>query len=79
MTAMCAISGVIGLPTDEAILNRMTATMGRRGPDAQGRYAFEDVVLLHTRLIIIDPAGGVQPMRLDWAGERYVIVYNVEL
>lgn len=79
MTAMCAISGVIGLPTDEAILNRMTATMGRRGPDAQGRYAFEDVVLLHTRLIIIDPAGGVQPMRLDWAGERYVIVYNGEL
>lgn len=79
MTSMCAISGVIGLPTDEEMLSRMTDTMGRRGPDAQGRYVSENVVLLHTRLIIIDPAGGVQPMRLDWAGERYVIVYNGEL
>ena len=34
---------------------------------------------MHARLAIIDPEGGAQPMILDWAGERYVLVYNGEL
>lgn len=76
---MCAISGVIGLQVDEAILGRMLYTMRRRGPDAQGSYQNGDAVLLHTRLAIIDPEGGKQPMSLDWAGERYTLVYNGEL
>lgn len=76
---MCAISGVIGLKVDETILSRMLNTMRRRGPDAQGSYQHEDTALLHTRLTIIDPEGGKQPMSLDWAGERYTLVYNGEL
>ena len=76
---MCAISGVIGLQVDEATLGRMLYTMRRRGPDAQGSYQNGDAVLLHTRLAIIDPEGGKQPMSLDWAGERYTLVYNGEL
>lgn len=76
---MCAISGVVGLPWQEVDLTRMLATMARRGPDGQGIYTREDTALLHTRLAIIDPAGGKQPMELDWAGEHYVLVYNGEL
>ena len=57
----------------------MLDTMRRRGPDAQGTYVHGDTALLHTRLAIIDPEGGKQPMSLDWAGERYTLVYNGEL
>lgn len=76
---MCAISGMIGLETDEAALEKMLETMHRRGPDAQGRYQEKQAVLLHSRLAIIDPDGGAQPMKLHWAGEEYVLVYNGEL
>ena len=76
---MCAVSGIIGLKNDESILEQMLHTMRRRGPDAQGVYRHEDTALLHTRLAIIDPEGGKQPMGLDWAGERYTLVYNGEL
>ena len=76
---MCAISGIVGLPSDETLLGHMLDTMRRRGPDAQGTYVHGDTALLHTRLAIIDPEGGKQPMSLDWAGERYTLVYNGEL
>ncbi len=64
---------------DEKMFHTMLQTMQRRGPDGQGIYHREDCGLLHSRLAIIDPDGGAQPMKLDWAGERYVIVYNGEL
>jgi len=76
---MCAISGMIGLPWGEGVLEKMLGTMCRRGPDAKGIYNREDTVLLHTRLAIIDPDGGEQPMSLQWDGETYVLVYNGEL
>ena len=53
--------------------------MQRRGPDGRGRYAQPGCTLLHSRLAIIDPAGGSQPMTLDWGQEAYVLVYNGEL
>ena len=76
---MCAIAGLIDLVADEEILNNMLKTMQRRGPDGQGIYVNKNCTLLHTRLAIIDPDGGGQPMMLDWAGERYVLSYNGEL
>ncbi len=76
---MCAIAGVIGLEITEEILDKMLQTMARRGPDGRGIYRQEDWAMLHTRLAIIDPAGGAQPMILDWAGERYILTYNGEL
>ena len=76
---MCAIAGIIGLPIQDGVLDRMLQTMLRRGPDANGRYLNEDRALLHSRLAIIDPAGGSQPMALLWGAERYVLVYNGEL
>lgn len=76
---MCAIAGVIGTVPDVGRVLRMLDTMARRGPDDRGIYQKHDCALLHTRLAVIDPAGGQQPMSL-WVGdERYVIVYNGEL
>ena len=76
---MCAIAGIIGLKAEDSTIRRMLQTMRRRGPDAQGVYCSGDTALLHTRLAIIDPKGGRQPMSLSWAQERYTLVYNGEL
>jgi len=76
---LCAIAGVLGLPTDPETLNRMLKTMERRGPDGKGVYQDPRCTLLHTRLAIIDPLGGQQPMTLHWEGETYILVYNGEL
>lgn len=57
----------------------MLETMRRRGPDGQGIYSTHQSTLLHTRLAIIDPEGGQQPMELSWAGEHYILTYNGEL
>ena len=76
---MCAISGMIGLPAATDVIAKMLATMHRRGPDDRGVYQNETATLLHSRLAIIDPEGGRQPMELTVGGETYVIVYNGEL
>ena len=76
---MCAIAGIIGLPSSREIAEQMLATMKRRGPDSNGSCEGPGYRLLHARLAIIDPSGGAQPMTLDWAGERYRLVYNGEL
>ena len=76
---MCGIAGFVGLPYDEAIAQKMLATMRRRGPDATGIWQDEMCCLLHSRLAIIDLAGGAQPMSLRWGAETYTITYNGEL
>ena len=76
---MCAIAGVIGCPLSDAAVEKMLETMARRGPDGIGVYREAEVNLLHTRLAIVDPAGGSQPMELSWRGEDYVLIYNGEL
>ena len=76
---MCAIAGILGKKLDEDSISKLFATMKRRGPDGQGSYRDKNFALLHTRLAIIDPAGGAQPMKFDYCGESYVISYNGEL
>ena len=76
---MCAISGAVGVSFDRQTGSVMLETMKRRGPDGQGIYLDSYCMLLHTRLAIIDPAGGIQPMKLRWGEETYVISYNGEL
>lgn len=76
---MCAIAGCIGLPIDEICMETMLQTMARRGPDGRGVFGGKMCTLLHTRLAIIDPQGGRQPMELHWGGEHYCITYNGEL
>ncbi len=76
---MCAIAGILGLAIQEDILQEMLQTMARRGPDGNGVFRSRDRCLLHSRLAIIDPQGGKQPMELAFDGENYVITYNGEL
>lgn len=76
---MCAIAGVIGLPFDENVAHSMLETMFRRGPDGTGVHFDEQCCLLHSRLAVIDPAAGQQPMHLQWEDEGYTVVYNGEL
>ena len=76
---MCGIAGMIRLEPEDKIVKKMLKTMARRGPDGSGVYQNRDCTLLHRRLAVIDPAGGAQPMVLDRAGERLILVYNGEL
>jgi len=77
---MCAVAGMIGVANrEQTTVQKMLSTMRRRGPDESGVYRSDDCCLLHTRLTVIDPDGGKQPMQLCHAGETYTIVYNGEL
>ncbi len=76
---MCGIAGVIGQNFSTEIAKNMLNTMVRRGPDEQGVYTNDDVMLLHRRLSIIDPEGGKQPLTIRVGAETYTIVYNGEL
>lgn len=76
---MCGIAGLIlrdGHP-DPAILARAAGWLGHRGPDESGVEIMGAVGLAHTRLSIIDLAGGHQPIR-DPRGD-YVLVANGEI
>ena len=72
---MCGIAGMIGLTADLNTQKKILATMARRGPDGNGVFQEGPCTLLHSRLAIIDLAGGAQPMTA--AGNT--IVYNGEL
>ena len=76
---MCGIAGMIGIQCNRDIASKMLQTMLRRGPDGNGLFQDEGCALLHSRLAIIDPAGGQQPMTCEYNGLKYVIVYNGEL
>ena len=76
---MCAIAGILGLDVDAATLSSMLDTMKRRGPDASGVYQYKDHTLLHSRLSVIDPEGGKQPMEFHWHGKHFILIYNGEL
>lgn len=80
---MCAIAGAINQSdlflNDPRIAVTIRNCLKHRGPDQDGIYIKDDVVLIHTRLAIIDVENGTQPMIAEHGGEEYVIVYNGEL
>jgi asparagine synthase (glutamine-hydrolysing) len=53
------------------------AALGRRGPDGRGFVHLPGCSLLHTRLAILDPARGQQPMRHPTTG--LALSYNGEV
>jgi asparagine synthase (glutamine-hydrolysing) len=62
---MCGIAGYVnwsGEPADRLVLDRMLGSIRHRGPDEDGILAAGPVGLAHSRLSIIDIAGGRQPM-----------------
>lgn len=82
---MCGIAGLFAYhpaapSVDRAALQRTSAHMAARGPDAQGEWVAADdrVALAHRRLAIIDLSpGGAQPMAS--ADGQLVISFNGEI
>ncbi|MBP0444247.1 asparagine synthase (glutamine-hydrolyzing) [Roseomonas sp. SSH11] len=77
---MCGIAGMAlasGRAPDLSLLEQMTQALGHRGPDGHGHHVSGPVALSHTRLAIIDLAGGDQPL---FAGPAALVgngeVYN---
>ena len=61
---MCGIFGIVN-PVKENIndnLNKMLQVLRHRGPDGKNIHVFKNCIFGHTRLSIIDPKGGQQPM-----------------
>ncbi len=83
---MCGIVGFCDLDNniftkDEKveIIEKMKKTLLRRGPDESGSYISKNVSLGHSRLIVIDPANGAQPMKCTYQGNSYIITYNGQI
>lgn len=78
---MCGIGGFVDYKRDArhyaAAAHSMQHALMPRGPDAAGEYQDADAVLVHRRLIVIDPEGGAQPMHAP-DGDT-VLAYNGEL
>lgn len=78
---MCGIGGFIDYEEDarslDAVAARMKRALAPRGPDAEGSFCDTDALLVHRRLIVIDPAGGQQPMTSP--DGNTILVYNGEL
>ncbi|MGE5647750.1 MAG: asparagine synthase (glutamine-hydrolyzing) [Acidobacteriota bacterium] len=77
---MCGIAGFVAgrsEPPERAILDRMTAVIGHRGPDDSGVYLDAHAALGHRRLSIIDVAAGRQPMSNE--DGTLQIVFNGEI
>jgi asparagine synthase (glutamine-hydrolysing) len=75
---MCGIVGCLNNENGEKkreLIARMAGSLAHRGPDGWGRYVCGPVALGHTRLSIIDLAGGNQPM----LSEKSAIVLNGEI
>jgi asparagine synthase (glutamine-hydrolysing) len=79
---MCGIAGVLrfdGCRADPALATAMAARLAHRGPDGSGTFCREGVSLSHTRLAVIDPGNGAQPMGSTDGGVQIVsdgAIYN---
>lgn len=80
---MCGIIGWVDWERDlslqKDVLVRMTQTLIPRGPDADGYWLTPRTAFGHRRLIVVDPAGGLQPMIRQRGEHTYTLVYNGEL
>lgn len=78
---MCGIAGIVNLDTGEPIsesdLHRMAAMLEHRGPDDRGILCGEVFGFAHTRLSIIDIAGGRQPIHNE--DKSVWVVFNGEI
>jgi asparagine synthase (glutamine-hydrolysing) len=79
---MCGISGVIfssnfSVDTQIRLLRKMNSAMAHRGPDGEGEYISDNVLLAMRRLSIIDLSGGWQPIFNE--NKTIVLVCNGEI
>lgn len=80
---MCAIAGEISFTRDVTkdvnMIEKMKDVLLHRGPDDNGVSLKKHAALIHTRLSVIDPEKGAQPMCRSENEREYTIVYNGEL
>ena len=78
---MCGIAGICRLTQSGDIpierITRMIGAQQHRGPDESGLYRDEWIALGHSRLSIVDLAGGLQPIHNE--DESLWIIYNGEV
>ncbi len=78
---MCGIAGIIyknSKTATDQILDAMGDSMVRRGPDAAGKYLYQNLGFIHRRLSILDlTAAGNQPFISD--DGRFILVFNGEI
>lgn len=82
-TIMCGITGWIDFHNDirkeTTTIAKMADTLSKRGPDETNIWTETHVGFGHKRLVVVDPAGGKQPMQKEKSGHHYTICYNGEL
>lgn len=84
---MCSIAGMINFKKNylnyksynKLLVRDMAESMRHRGPDSYGEWVGEHAAFAHTRLAVIDPEGGKQPMTRTVEGYEFAITYNGEL
>ena len=74
---MCGVLGGVGSLSRDLDADTLVRSIRHRGPDGEGHFRNENLLLVHTRLAIIDLADGAQPMFS--ANGRFVVTYNGEL
>lgn len=76
---MCGIAGIYGAEGAPGIevLRAMASRLGHRGPDHDAACVVDYVGLAHTRLSVVDLAGGAQPLYAD--DGRLVLIANGEI
>src|SRR5216684_584959 len=75
---MCGLAGFTA-PGPEArrVLAAMNGALAHRGPDGSGMFVDQTIALGHTRLAIIDLAGGAQPRVDEASGDA--LIFNGEV
>src|SRR4051794_13705380 len=83
---MCGVAGFVEFKNDAPSMDlatRMLNAVRHRGPDGRSVHHFPGAVMAHTRLSIVDIAGGAQPMsnedRTLWITANCEIFNHAEL
>lgn len=80
---MCGITGWIDWKRDMRQeveeVRKMARTLSRRGPDDMNVWTSTRAGLGHTRLVVVDPENGIQPMTRRVGERSYSLIYNGEL
>lgn len=80
---MCGIAGWVDwerdLSTAGTVLEEMVKVLIPRGPDESGFWLARHAAMGHRRLVVVDPAGGGQPMIRKHGDDTFCLIYNGEL
>ena len=78
---MCGIAGIYGAKNQNhsrSRLQKMSAKLAHRGPDAEGYFLGDTISLAHRRLSILDLSDTANQPMTDHTG-RYTLVFNGEI